>query len=204
MIFEKNHPYFYILRNILEKNTQRTFEYSFTFSKYIYIPNQVSDEREFIEVTETEFYAGKVEYLISTLNTNQELAFHSSVKKIYTNSNIKTSHIPMVDFSITPENFDLGVYTQLNQYMTKKTKNPILFNTGRSLHGYCDTLLSTKEWYELMGRLLLVDKIDRIEPIIDTRWIGHRIIAGYSALRWSNNSGKYLSSPYLYENIKIS
>ena len=46
-----------------------------------------------------------------------------------------------------------------------------------------------------MGSLLLVNPPHSSNNIIDTRWIGHRIRSGFSALRWSNNSGTYKAVP---------
>lgn len=197
MNLELNHPYYYIIDNFLNKSDRRKSKYVFKFSKYIYIPNQVSDERECIDITEEEFIKENViKCLINSLNDEQELAFHSEVKIISTKGKVEYKHIPMIDFYINPQNFKYDLhYLHLNHLLTGKTKNPILFETGRSLHGYGNRLLSLTEWHEFMGRLLLVDQINREKPIIDTRWVGHRIIGGYSALRWSNNSGKYLSLP---------
>ena len=33
------------------------------------------------------------------------------------------------------------------------------------------------------------------QEIVDSRWIGHRLIGGYSSLRWTNNTGMYRSEP---------
>ena len=197
MNLELTHPYYFILNYLLNKSDMRKSKYIFTFSKYVYIPNQVNDDREIFHITEEEFRQKEpIENLINSLNSEQELAFHSEVKIISLNGKVDYKHIPMIDFYINPIDFTYDFhYWRLNNLMTSKTKNPILFETGRSLHGYGDKLLSLAEWHEFMGRLLLVDQINRESPIIDTRWVGHRIIGGYSALRWSNNSGKYLSQP---------
>lgn len=197
MNLELNHPYYYILENFLNKSERRKSKYIFKFSKYIYIPNQVNDERECFDITEDEFgQKNIIEELINSLNEEQELAFHSEIKIISPKGKVDYKHLPMIDFHINPLDFKYDFhYLHLNHLMTSKTKNPILFETGRSLHGYGSKLLNLAEWHEFMGRLLLVDQIKRENPIIDTRWVGHRIIGGYSALRWSNNSGKYLSLP---------
>ena len=80
------------------------------------------------------------------------------------------------------------------------------FATGRSFHAYSLELLTPQAWNEFMGRLLLINP-KRGSQIVDTRWVGHRIIGKYASLRWTNNSGSYLSlpkkidSPFLSRNV---
>jgi hypothetical protein len=45
-----------------------------------------------------------------------------------------------------------------------------------------------------MGSLLLLNKPSGFK-LIDERWVGHRIMAGYSALRWSCNTKQYKKMP---------
>lgn len=45
-----------------------------------------------------------------------------------------------------------------------------------------------------MGHLLLINPRNGAE-VVDTRWVGHRLIGGFGSLRWSNNSGQYLGLP---------
>lgn len=78
----------------------------------------------------------------------------------------------------------------------------IWYESGRSFHGYGTTLISNEEWIQLMGRLLLVNQPQQ-HPIVDSRWIGHRLIAGYSALRWTKNTDDYIQVPKLLKNIHL-
>jgi hypothetical protein len=68
------------------------------------------------------------------------------------------------------------------------------FSSGRSYHGYATSLLGPKQWHEFLGRALLINSRDS-EQIVDARWVGHRLIAGYGSLRLSNSSGQYMGMP---------
>ena len=69
-----------------------------------------------------------------------------------------------------------------------------IFDSGRSFHAYGNRLLSTEEWIQFMGSLLLLNEPGK-NKLIDTRWIGHRLMAGYSSLRWSCNTRWYKRFP---------
>ncbi|NEX60635.1 hypothetical protein G3574_06065 [Noviherbaspirillum sp. 17J57-3] len=69
-----------------------------------------------------------------------------------------------------------------------------LFSSGRSLHGYGINPLTPEEWIRFMGLLLLANHPSK-PTVVDTRWVGHRLLAGYAALRWSRNTSHYLQLP---------
>jgi hypothetical protein len=73
-----------------------------------------------------------------------------------------------------------------------------IYNSGRSYHIYAYALLSTRRWTQFMGRCLLLNRPDRSE-LVDARWVGHRLLAGYGALRWTHGNVWYLSEP-VYES----
>lgn len=166
----------------------------YTLSKYIYLPDSVTDEREFFKVKGNDFNQNFVFDHLKNLNADQELAFHSIIK----DSHGKIKHIPMIDFTIEDE-ISRDTYYRLKYLLEKNIFNNLVFySSGRSFHAYSTTLISNKEWQVFMGRLLLVNPKDADNSIIDTRWVGHRLLSGYSTLRWSNNSGKYLQLPEKY------
>lgn len=181
-MISRDHP-FHFLSQFYEKN------FTFTFSKYIYTPDSLLDDRECFLIKGNELTEDRINYEINSLNTDQELAVHSKVK--YKNHNY---HIPMIDFSITPPITE-NIFSRINYFIPKKIiLDTQAFSSGRSLHAYSSHIIRPGEWYEFMGRLLLINL--KNEPdIIDNRWIGHRLMSGYSSLRWSNNSGNYLSMP---------
>lgn len=190
-MINQDHPYIFI-KSILDN------EANYSMSKYIYLPDSLSDERQFFHPKGSEFSEYYVSQLINTLNTNQELAFHSNIK---TKSG-RTYHIPMIDFTIQNE-ISRDAYYRLNNFISKKVFNEMtFFSSGHSFHAYSSKLLTHKEWLSFMGSLLLVNPVNAENSIIDTRWIGHRVMSGYGSLRWSNNSGKYLQLPKRFE-IKL-
>ena len=147
-----NHPFFTIYNDFLMKKKKSLEEYTFHFSKYIYIPDSIDDERKHFIIKGDEFTKERIESEIASLNKGEELAFHSTIE-----INGKTYHFPFIDFSISIDdwNFDRD-FIRLKRTIPK-AHEIILFNSGRSLHGYSLKLLTQKEWIDFMGRLLLVD-----------------------------------------------
>lgn len=185
MTMNIDHPFYFLetLSSTLPSNS--TFE----FSVYKYKPQSILDERQFIQIESSELSSKSIERFISNLPTDNELAFHSKIR-----INKKVLHIPMIDFQL-PEDQTLDGLEKLEKVIPKRIFNEIsIFNSGRSCHAYSFSLINQKEWYEFMGRLLLAT-MPHEKQLIDTRWIGHRLIAGYSSLRWSNNTNQYLSAP---------
>jgi hypothetical protein len=72
----------------------------------------------------------------------------------------------------------------------------IFFETGRSFHGYFPGLIPEQAWLGYLGRLLLVNSLEGPQ-VIDSRWVGHALIRGFTALRWSHNTNRYLAIPHL-------
>ncbi len=178
-----DHPYYFI-KNFLDG------EATYSLSKYIYLPDSLSDERTICTVTGSEFDLCYLDMTLNSLEYNQELAFHSIIKTKYG----KTFHIPMIDFQT--ENLNIDIYYRLKNFIDYKILSSMTFyRSGNSFHGYSSKLLTHKEWLRFMGSLLLVNPPRSSLSIIDDRWIGHRIMSGFSALRWSNNSGTYKSIP---------
>lgn len=186
------HP-FHFVRPLFERE-----EAQFSFSKYVYTPDSLFDEREFLTLSGDEVTEHRINQEFASLRPDQELAFHSKVQ-----IKGKTFHIPMIDFS-TEEAVGSEVFDRMSQYLPKRLMlNMTVYASGRSYHAYSTTLLGPKDWQDFMGRLLLINP--RNQPnIVDTRWIGHRLIGGFSSLRWSNNSGQYLGMPSQINFLKNS
>lgn len=116
-----------------------------------------------------------------------EIALHSTIKIAD-----QQLHIPMVDFNV---NSNLGNVAKVFKKLKVMDSELYIYNSGRSFHGYYLNLLNSDDWYKYLGSLLLLN--DRKKPFkyIDTRWVGHCLEHGYSALRLSKNSNSYLSKP---------
>lgn len=160
---------------------------TFEFSQYEDQPGILERNRQVFSLRANEITDDLIETIIQDLPERCELALNSRV--IRANGNV--AHIPMIDFSTAALAQTLKLSTVLSEEIFREI---IWFNSGRSFHGYGLTLIDEKQWIELMGKLLLVNR-PGYTAIVDPRWIGHRLIAGYSALRWSRNTAKYLHVP---------
>jgi hypothetical protein len=130
---------------------------------------------------------GFVGNLIQSTPSGSDLAFHSLV----TTRDSDDLHIPMVDMSTGSVAQLEKLRPFLSATLFEKFK---WYRSGRSFHGYANTLIAPKEWASLMGTLLLANQ-KGLHPTVDPRWIGHRLIAGYSALRWTKNTAHYIELP---------
>ena len=160
------------------------------FSRYIYAPDSLFDQREHLRVESHLLSSSWLEGVIGGLRSEQELAFHSTFI-----ARGRTWHIPMIDFSATPKIISDSI-DRFRMYLPGHVfRSMAFFASGRSMHAYSLSLLSPKEWVDFNGRLLLAN--GRGGPaLVDVRWIGHRLIGGFSALRWSWNTGHYLDAPH--------
>ena len=124
---------------------------------------------------------------MESVPSGQELAIHSDM--LLANGHRK--HLVMVDMSTSAK----AHLEKLRQFLGEEFFRQITwFDSGRSFHGYGDSLLTEGNWTRFMGLLLLANQ-PRLEPTVDPRWIGHRLMAGYAALRWTKNTEHYLGLP---------
>lgn len=159
------------------------------FSRYSYIKDSLLDEREIFTVHSSMVNEEWLKRELYSLNHNQELAFHSLVVK-----DGRKLHVPMIDFSI--ESWDQNyILTRMQRLIDKKiVNNMFVYDSGRSYHAYSSYLLTPTKWLDFMGRILLINPVVGGE-IIDSRWVGHRIIGRYSSLRLSCNTDVYKKLP---------
>lgn len=165
-----------------------------SFSRYLYRPQAPFDEREVFEVPLTEVNGSWLRSELSNLRPGWDLALNSSVVDVRR----RRHHLPMIDFakpSISAADFVL-MRSLLGSGLVSGLS---YFESGRSIHAYGSQLLGLGEWRVFMGKLLLLN-LPAAEPLIDGRWVGHRLISGFAALRWSANSPHYLAVP---KRIKI-
>lgn len=182
-MIDVDHPFFF-LKDLFDS------ESIYSLSKYIYLPDSLTDDRIIYQVLGGDFSFDYINNMIYSLDFDQEVAFHSIVKTKYG----KTFHIPMIDFAMN--DLTINIYHRLKYFIDYKIlSNMIFFSSGNSFHAYSSKLLTHKEWLNFMGSLLLINSPNSPINIIDDRWIGHRIMSGYSSLRWSNNSGTYKAIP---------
>jgi hypothetical protein len=182
-------PVDYVLALLKSKPVIREVE----LSAYTNFPESLLDVR-----TSEWVHRGRVlkrfEQWRTSLSGEQELAFHSRVRVATKDDGVTTRHIPLVDFKTS----DRTVVEKAagNLVDEQHVADAALFASGRSYHLYLDVLLSPAEWVKFMGRLLLLNP--RVGPaVVDSRWIGHRMMSGFAALRWTANTIPYTAPPQL-------
>jgi len=79
----------------------------------------------------------------------------------------------------------------------------VVYNSGSSFHGYWVTLLEQEAWPQFLGGLLLRN-LPAARQIVDDRWVGHSLIQGYSALRWTKKTDRYKSMPQAVDWTEVS
>jgi hypothetical protein len=157
-----------------------------SFSRYWYLPQSRQDPRETFQVRIGEVTQSWLAKELSNLSKGQELAFESRARL----GNLRL-HLPMLDFKGMLAGQLRAVMEIFPDLVDRKI---FVYFTGRSFHAYFPELISHRDWVRFMGSALLCNT-PRNPGVVDQRWIGHRLIAGYSALRWSCNSKHYKRFP---------
>lgn len=181
----EGHPYFFV-RSVLSQLLDEVV--AIHLGIYKYEPQVLRDEREVIAVPIRDFLdSDKMALLLDEVSEDREMAFHSDVTTV----SGERKHMPMVDMST-------GAAAHLEKIRpllgSEIYESFTWFRSGRSFHGYGGLLIQEREWVQLMGALLLANQ-KGLMPTVDPRWVGHRLIAGYSALRWTRNTPYYLGIP---------
>ena len=168
---------------------------TFEFSRYIHSPQQLFDKRETFELVGQEVSGSQVMKIIQSLSADEELAMHSRVRRRGRNY-----HIPMIDF--VSNDWTRELESEIRKYTPRNIYRQLqIFSSGRSYHAYGICLLEPREWLDFMGRLLLINPPTSPE-FVDTRWVGHRLIGGFSSLRWSCNTSQYKKYPEFLDDAQ--
>lgn len=169
-------------------------EFDFELSSYSYKPQSADDSRKVYRV-DAEKLIEEFESIRLTLPGETEIAVHSRVfidEKIY--------HFPMADLIGKLNQSNIQNVVECFKYF--QSKSIMLYDSGRSEHIYGLSLIDHHNWLAFMGRLLLLN-LPGQNPIIDSRWVGHRLIGGYGSLRLTNFSKQYYKIPTLIEQIQL-
>ena len=158
------------------------------FSYYEYTPQTVEDKRSnFIMPVEQFLDGAEVYRVMQGAGKGREFAVHSDLLM----RTGQRRHLIMVDMSTSAR----AHLEKLRSFLGDNIFQRIAwYASGRSFHGYGELLLERDEWVRFMGLLLLANQ-PRLEPTVDPRWIGHRLLAGYASLRWTCNTSYYLKQP---------
>ena len=164
------------------------------FSIYRYAPQDVRDDRRVFRMSHEELSVDWLGKAISALRPEEELAINSTVK-----IGAEELHIPMIDFAgIGPDHFS----AMRAVFGVRVGEEFDFYSSGRSFHAYGRIgLMRQNEWIRFMGKLLLCN-MKNMPMVVDQRWIGHRLLGGYSALRWSKNSSRHRVYPTLVPRIE--
>lgn len=165
-----------------------------SFSRYRYSPKTRKDDRFRFKVpiglVDSMWFAGQ----LGNLDSLQELALESVVKV-----GKRVRHIPMLDF----RGMTKGQLSAILEIFPSNYSNDLqVYQSGRSYHAYFLRLLTPSQWIKFMGSSLLCNS-PTDGSVVDQRWVGHRLIAGYSALRWSCNTPHYKSYPTKVDAIEL-
>lgn len=153
-------------------------------SVYRYHPQSLDDDRDPTRCVPTAKLREAYEGLVAELKDQEDIAFHSMVKM----DDDTERHFGLLDFQAGTTETEFAVVRQASEMLIQQYRPPktALVHSGRSFHLYLGTLFSQTEWVSFMGRVLLLNLRDQ-PPTVDPRWIGHRLMAGYGALRWSDH-----------------
>ncbi len=99
-------------------------------------------------------------------------------------------HIPMADFR-------RHVSLKLIREIFERLEIPgIIFKSGRSYHFWGIRIVSETDFRVFLGKMLITT------PLVDERYIGHRMVDGYYSLRISCNEHKPIV-PYVVDAIEL-
>jgi len=173
-------------------------------STYEYRPQSVRDVRVVRQVSMAELIEpGWLERSVGQLGPKRELSFHSTVDVGANGIRKPVFHLPMLDLATSDADVAHQVGRRLAAVIAGEPQpdgssvrdpNWRLFFSGRSFHLYYLALLSTESWIRFLARALLENPPGNPD-IVDSRWVGHRMLAGYGALRWSWRTSHYRTAP---------
>jgi hypothetical protein len=166
---------------------------------YKYVPQSVDDERT-VRRAGVENFIAKFGAIREKLGNEFDISIHSRVFRRVAGK-VVVSHIPMLD--LAGELPAAGI-TALQEVAGEfDIREFAIFHSGRSYHVYFYKCLSASNWLKFMGRCLLLNAVGQ-DPLVDSRWIGHRIYAGYAALRWTRRNHWYVGDPFLSVGFDIA
>ncbi len=163
-----------------------------SLSSYRYVEGSLGDDRQVYTFGIADL-SDRFAALSDTIEKNQDVAFHSLVGRPGGSAD-GARHIPMVDFK--PPIIEEGWSRLVDVLAGYRCTDGALFFSGQSWHLYGLSTVDDKEWPALMGSLLLVNSREG-RDLVDQRWVGHRLRAGYCSLRWTANQAKYKRLPCL-------
>jgi hypothetical protein len=164
----------------------------FTYSRYEVAPpglQALASRSPVLRVPACDVTPDWIADRFAELGPKEEMAWHSLVE-----CRGVGFHIPMIDFVGHPPRAELCELGRILSTKVNLDSHLVLFETGRSFHGYFPNLIPEPAWPKYLSQLLLLNEHEG-SPIIDTRWVGHALARGFTALRWSHNTNRYRAMP---------
>ena len=141
---------------------------------------KINESKGLIEVRATELASALPDLSRASKARREVIAIYSLCR----DKRGRELHIPMMDFRIESGS-NIGQIALLKQALsTLEQKDGVLLDSGNSYHYYGFKLLSPKDWKRFMAASLL------LEPLVDVRYIAHRLLANKAALRLSAGGRK--------------
>lgn len=137
------------------------------------IHHNLPEKEEKIWLQRKEITSEHLSQIIKRLGQKRVLAVTSNLKLSNTK---KKFHIPMMDFSCEVSS---GALKRIQEFLRKIKQRGVVLYSGRSYHYYGSELLSERDWLVFLGNCLL------FSGYADSRYVGHRLIDGYTSLRIS-------------------
>lgn len=183
-VFSSDHPYWHVKSALHDADIVVE---AVTLSYYYYVPQSLVDSRQRLTISVEDFLDVRfMERLMAACPPGAEVALHSEV--IIEGGGVR--HIPMIDMSTG----SAAQLLKLKPFLESYFEGFAWFKSGRSYHGYGNSFVERDEWVAIMGRLLLANQVG-LPATVDPRWVGHRLMAGYAALRWTKNTSHYIDLP---------
>lgn len=160
------------------------------FRTYYYVPLAIKEVKEPVcfFLTTKEFKEGeKLQERIKNLQEGWDIGIVSRVIL----KDGSEAHIPMIDFKLSKNQENLQKIKKALKE-TLNEKEGYILETEVSYHYYGANLLKgDKGWRNFMAKCLLTSIVhsrENIEEVVDSRYIGHKLLEGESCLRLSNNT----------------
>lgn len=137
------------------------------------------------------YLAGLIKMTEANFGSDYEMGIVSRVQ-----GNGHLIYLPCIDFINDPPRYQVKkLIHDLAQLIGPSTL--WLYDSGRSLHGYIDTLISpikNKQYQELLKWYV---------DIVDVKWVDHSSNKGHSLLRWSAISSHHNTMPKFIEQLRF-
>lgn len=120
----------------------------------------------------------KIRELHSEAGENRAIGITSVVETL----DRKRRHIPMMDLKSRVSGFNQRAIVDL--FKSVRNEPGVLLDSGNSYHYYGLQTVDESSWRAFLGECLL------FSPVVDSRYVGHRLIDGFCVLRVSEAAHK--------------